>query len=142
MLGEKGVHWEFLDKTANSGATKFLPPYQDFNKKLNEVGVRDMSESAFCPIWLESVYKNYIDPLAVEYASINTQYWDPLLGINLPSSSQYQTDLDNLTKSAYLDIITGRKPLDSFDSYVKTWKEKGGDILTKEANDAYQKMFK
>ena len=141
MFGEKGTHWDFIEKGATKGATKFLEPWTDFNKKLNEVGVRELSESAFCPIWVEEIYKDYMDPKAIEYSQ-NKGYFDPLLGIGLPSNAQYGADLGNLTKATYLDIITGKKPLDSFDEYVNTWKKNGGDQLTKEANALYEKAFK
>jgi putative aldouronate transport system substrate-binding protein len=141
MFGEKGTHWDFVEKGAAKGATKFLEPWTDFNKKLNEVGVRELSESAFCPIWVEEIYKDYMDPLAIKYAD-NKGYFDPLLGIPLPSNAQYNADLGNLTKATYLDIITGKKPLSAFDEYVTTWKKNGGDILVKEANELYGKAFK
>ena len=49
MLGERGKHWDFNDPARASGATKFLEPYTEFNKRLDEVGVREMSESAYGP---------------------------------------------------------------------------------------------
>ena len=142
MLGERGLHWDFIDTEAGAGATQFLEPYTDFNKKLNEVGVREMSESAWCPIWLEEVYSNYLDPLALEYASQNPGYYDPLLSMPTASSPMYLADLNIMSKAAYLDIITGKTDISSFDTFVENWKNAGGDILTEEANELYDLMFR
>jgi len=142
MLGERGVHWEFVDKEANKGGTIFLEPYTEFNKRLDEVGVREMSESALCPIWYEKVYKDYLDPRAVEYASQNPGMWDVLLGITTAADLEYGADLTNLTKSTYLEIITGKQPLDAFDEYVQKWYDNGGQKMTEEANALYEKSFK
>jgi putative aldouronate transport system substrate-binding protein len=140
MLGEKGIHWDFADPAATSGAIKYLGEFTDVNKRLTEVGVRDLSESAFCPVWVESVYSEYIDPEALKYATMNKQYYDPLMGIALPSGSKYLPDLITLSKVTCLDIITGKKPVDAFDAFVAAWNANGGDQLAKEANEIYQKI--
>ncbi len=143
MLGEKGVHWDFTNEGATSGATKFLPPYTDFNKRLDEVGVREMSESPFCPVWVPQVYQKYLDPLAIEYASQNPGYFDMIgNGVTFASQIEYGADLDNYTKEAFMDIITGRKPVDFFDEYVTTWYENGGQAMTDEAQSMFDKYFK
>ena len=142
MLGEKGKHWDFIDKAANKGATVFLDPFKDFNKRLDEVGVREMSESAFSPVWVEEVYRDYLDQTALKYASQHTGYYDAMAGLNLPSDPKYKNDLLILTKAAYLEIIFGKKPIESFDEYVKTWNSKGGEAYTKEANEYYNKLYK
>lgn len=142
QFGAKGVVWDFVDKTANKGAIQYLGKYTDVNIRLKEIGVRDLSESAFCPVWIESVYKDYVDPEALGYATMNKGMYDALLNIVLPSQNKYLDDLVLLSKTAYLDIITGKKPLSSFDDFVIKWKANGGDQLTQEANDLYTKAFK
>ncbi len=142
MLGEWGVHWDFADPEAESGATVFLEPYTDFTKKLNEVGVRELSESAWCPVWIEEVYTNYMDPLAIEYANQNegndhgnsflAEHGDPL----------YKENLNNYVKEFYLGVITGKNSIDEFDSFVEKWYSDGGEILTQEANQLYDTMFR
>ncbi|WP_337101094.1 ABC transporter substrate-binding protein [Paenibacillus sp. YIM B09110] len=42
------------------------------------------------------------------------------------------TDLQTLQKQAYLKIILGAQPIDSFDDFVKQWKEQGGDTIVQE----------
>ena len=51
-------------------------------------------------------------------------------------------DLDNLTRAAFLDIITGKKTIDSFDDYVEQWYANGGEEMTKAAQDLFDRSFK
>ncbi len=142
MLGKKGVHWDFTDPSKTSGATKFLEPYTEFNKRLDEVGVREMSESPYCPVWVPEVYEKYLDPLAVEYAHYNPGYFDALLQIPFAAQTKYSPALNNLTNETFLSIVTGRKPLGEYDSYVQTWMKNGGEEMTKAAQALYDKAFK
>ena len=36
----------------------------------------------------------------------------------------------------FLKIITGEQSADAFDNFVSSWKKTGGDIITKEVNEA------
>lgn len=140
MLGERGTHWDFTNEGEESGATKFLEPYTEYNKRLDEVGVREMSESPFCPIWVPQVYSKYLDPLAIEYSSHNPGYFDEL-NIPFDEATQYNTDLINMTKQAYIDMITGVKPLDYFDEFVEIWYKEGGQVMTDAAREIYKVNF-
>ena len=42
--------------------------------------------------------------------------------------------LSQLEQDAYLQIIAGKKPPDYFDTFVKEWKNNGGQQITKEVN--------
>lgn len=49
-----------------------------------------------------------------------------------------QSRWSNLKKQedeAFLKIIMGSAPIDEFDTFVKKWKEQGGDQITKEVNE-------
>ncbi len=142
MLGEKGKHWDFTMPGATNGATKFLEPFTEFNKRLDEVGVREMSESPYGPVWVEDVYNKYLDPLAIEYSRHNPGFYDALMQIPFAAQTKYGADLDKLTKETYLAIITGKKPIGEFDVYVQTWMKNGGDEMTKAAQAFYDKVFK
>ena len=143
MLGERGLHWDFTTEGADSGATKFLPDYTDFNKRLGEVGVREMSESPYCPVWVPEIYRKYLDPQAVEYASQNPGYFDMIgNGVTFASQIEYGADLDNYTKETFMNIITGKQPIESFDEYVKTRYANGGQAMTEEAQRMYDEYFK
>ena len=138
MLGEKGVHWDFVEEGASSGATTFLGEWTDYNHRLDVVGVREMSESPFCAVWVPRIYEQYLDPKAIEYASYETGYFDVIgNGITFEEQIEYTTDLNNLTMEVFMDIITGSKPIEAYDEYVAEWKANGGDIMT----EAAQKLF-
>lgn len=138
-LGVKGVHWEFNDKAADKGPYHFLGDYTDGDKRLNEVGVKEMSESAFAPVWYKEVYQNYMDPKAVEYAAQNYGYFDTTRAIGPATNKKIEDELWTFSKTVYLDIIVGKKPVDYFDEYVKKWYDNGGTQLTEEVNKTYLK---
>lgn len=48
-------------------------------------------------------------------------------------------NLDKLESEAYLKIILGNAPIDSFDEFVSQWKAQGGDEITKEVTDVLSK---
>ena len=66
---ERGLHCQFMDPNANSGPERavYLEPYTEYNRKMDKGGVRELSESAWFPIWLADIYTGYMDPLAIEY---------------------------------------------------------------------------
>ncbi len=45
-------------------------------------------------------------------------------------------NLDKLENETFLKIITGAAPIDDFDKFVSTWKNIGGDEITKEVAEA------
>jgi len=63
--------------------------------------------------------------------------YDELL-VDLPSETKYNSTLDKARETAYIQIITGEKPIEYFDEWVKIWEENGGLILEKEANEWYE----
>ncbi len=50
------------------------------------------------------------------------------------SDDQAPADLQTLEQQAFVAIVTGQKPLDYFDTFVKEWKAKGGDQVTEDVN--------
>jgi hypothetical protein len=60
-----------------------------------------------------------------------------LMAETVPSSSKYLVNLVQLQAITCIEIVTGKKPLDSFDEFVATWHRQGGDVLTREANELY-----
>ncbi|MBB3067796.1 hypothetical protein FHS14_000766 [Paenibacillus baekrokdamisoli] len=47
--------------------------------------------------------------------------------------------LDKLLNETFVKIIMGSASIDEFDKYVKSWKALGGDDITNEVNDWYDK---
>jgi putative aldouronate transport system substrate-binding protein len=46
-----------------------------------------------------------------------------------------KVSLDDLEKKVFLEIITGKKPVDEFDNFVKQWNSLGGAEITAEVNE-------
>lgn len=46
-----------------------------------------------------------------------------------------KASMDDLEKKTFLEIITGKKPIDAFDAFVQQWNGMGGADITKEVND-------
>jgi len=40
-----------------------------------------------------------------------------------------------MENEAMIKIIAGKSPIDEFDKFVASWKQTGGDAVTKEVND-------
>lgn len=59
---------------------------------------------------------------------------DVLYGQTKTIQSQWWM-LEQLEKDAFLKIITGVQPIESFDTFVGLWKERGGVTITKEVNE-------
>ncbi|GHI00026.1 extracellular solute-binding protein [Neobacillus kokaensis] len=49
------------------------------------------------------------------------------------------TTISKLQSETFLKIIMGREPVNSFDKYVKQFNELGGDVITKEVEEAINK---
>jgi putative aldouronate transport system substrate-binding protein len=64
---------------------------------------------------------------------------ESLIQVGLPQALKYQTELRKIRDSAYISIMTGAKPVSTFDDFVKTWKAAGGDKVLAEADEYYKK---
>lgn len=52
-----------------------------------------------------------------------------------PTMTEKWSTLLKIENEAFINIITGNAPVDSFDSFVDSWKKAGGEQITKEVND-------
>ncbi|HHY58526.1 MAG TPA: hypothetical protein GYA08_24170, partial [Chloroflexi bacterium] len=50
------------------------------------------------------------------------------------------SDLIDQESEVCLSIITGQKPMEAFDAYVANWKANGGEQITAEVNEWWQKV--
>lgn len=60
-----------------------------------------------------------------------------------PTTETMKSKMDYLNKienQTFNEIIYGNKPLDTFDTFVATWKSGGGDQITKEVNEWYDSV--
>jgi putative aldouronate transport system substrate-binding protein len=66
------------------------------------------------------------------------------VGLTIPPTETVTKNTETLNKivtEACINIITGAKPVDSLDEYVKQFKSNGGDECEKAMTDAYNKML-
>ncbi|WP_379129014.1 sugar ABC transporter [Paenibacillus sp. sgz500958] len=60
-----------------------------------------------------------------------------------PTTETMKSKMDYLNKiesQTFNEIIYGKKPLDSFDTFVSTWNAGGGEQITKEVNEWYDSV--
>ncbi|WP_214630521.1 extracellular solute-binding protein [Paenibacillus agaridevorans] len=60
-------------------------------------------------------------------------------GAPTPAMQSKSGILVKLEGDTFISMIYGKKPIDDFDNFVKEWKSIGGEDITKEANEWYQK---
>ena len=49
--------------------------------------------------------------------------------------------MDKLQSETFVNIIMGTQKPETFDDFVKQWKEMGGDTITDEVNEWYKKTL-
>ena len=57
-----------------------------------------------------------------------------LAGYETPEMSRKNSTLESLEDTAFIEIITGKKPVSYFDTYVSQWNDLGGKTITSEVN--------
>lgn len=140
-MGVKGTNWDFATSGATSGATKYLPGFEKQEQR-DSIGVRLFSLGNITTRSYRDKYSNPKLNEAVRTYSSAPRWTDALLFAALPSDGKYKKDLTALTQKYFAQFISGEIPLGDFDKYVAEWKAKGGNDLTKEANEMYLKQFK
>ncbi len=144
-LGERGVHWDYNAPVIGpaSGVTR-IGKYTDGNQARDEL-LGDIESSQIIPgCGPSALVDKYTDR---EELAFNWEYGHPkwamrnVLGKpdSVPSAAEYLADLRNYQMTVFARIIRGDRPLDSFDEFVKNWYERGGDVMTEEANELLQK---
>lgn len=68
----------------------------------------------------------------------DTEVRDLFLGAPTPTMVEKKAYLDKIQDEAFVKIIMGEAPVDSFDTFVADWKANGGDAITKEVNQWYE----
>jgi len=81
---------------------------------------------------------------ATAYIQITTDgvpgYYNEFIGVPTERMQPKAGELADLENTAFAEIITGAKPVDSaFDEFVKNWKASGGDEATEDVNAWWEK---
>ncbi|HAJ37201.1 MAG TPA: hypothetical protein DCL15_16135 [Chloroflexi bacterium] len=65
---------------------------------------------------------------------------DKFTGLPTPTMLSVWSDLIDQESEVCLSIITGQKSMEAFDAYVANWKANGGEQITAEVNEWWQKV--
>ncbi|PYI56628.1 extracellular solute-binding protein [Paenibacillus flagellatus] len=134
MLGMKGEDWDY--NAQNVPTFKKAITSQDLEK----MGANNVIESLELPEF--SAQRNAPNAKWAADAGYDKGGIRNELLTALPSQAKFQAELQKLQDQAYISIITGDKPLEYFDEFVKKWKSGGGEQMEKEANEWYSKLGK
>ena len=129
--GIQGEMWHYNDDGV---------PVSDINKWKESIGKKDDASVTLPGIGAHTVLECFIPQ---KYVSVESKYnysWAKENGydkniirdekfVAFPSSAQYETELTKLEDEAFIEIITGKQPVDYFDTFVSEWKAAGGDTM-------------
>lgn len=139
--GERGVVWEYEEAVSTNGKTYKravnLGDWKDeeYRKK------NKFSFNLFTPSFPDS--EKIVTPRddwAVPRGFDELYMPNNRLYVSLPSENTYSAELDKIEEETYIDIITGAKPVDYFDEFVKKWRSSGGAKLEEEAEAWYREV--
>ncbi len=126
VYGELGVHSEELPEGGYS---------------LTEQGTADRSALVY-PFLSENYFYYAGMPDEAEFAQKHNEAMakvavsNPAAGIYSPTNGDKGAELNQYTLDTYTEIVTGRAGIDKLDEMVQTWRERGGDDIRAELEDA------
>ncbi|MFD2331732.1 extracellular solute-binding protein [Cohnella sp. GCM10020058] len=137
--GEEGVTFN-----KNNGDIDWIPPYdkEDERAKYGVGFVQfpgSFNDYDFLKPYMTK--SKYMDIRNETEAKAVGKY-DILEPIEKPIFNEYKDRLTQLTNKAFIDFITGKRPLDQFDQFVAEWKKMGGEKVMAEAQQKYDEVFK
>ncbi len=144
-IGRRGLHWDWDERR---GFRK-LPPYDEkavsgrelLGEQLLDIGT---NFAYFVPFSAdESVVARFLAPaVRTHLDTFQRIEWgrtDALVQAEVvPSAGKLFPDLRRLQEVVFTEIIIGKRPLEAFDAFVAEWLSRGGDTLTREANEMFE----
>jgi putative aldouronate transport system substrate-binding protein len=141
-LGQRGVHWEWSPERG----VYWLPPYDERGEAERNLLTSDIENAYgfFAPCAVPLEFTRSL--LQAGDTQFREEHRNPAWGLRnalgksdvVPSAARYLEDLRLLQSTTFVQIIRGDVPLDAFDTFVTLWKERGGNVLTQEANAMYR----
>lgn len=145
-IGRRGLHWDYVDPAAGKeGGIRYLPPYDQPQIARREVlpGTPDLAGGTFFNLANcgdPAFYNQYRSRKYVDYLYTCQ---NPTFGIRdilgkadvMPSAGRYLKGLRSYQEAFFAQIIRGTRGLETFDDFVTGWYDRGGTLLTREAND-------
>ncbi len=135
--GVEGVTFEYTD----AGSVTMLVT----NEEMNEMGVAVLrglygggqsynEKTLELSFYNNPTIKNRLDWFEKDQYD---SYLKTVVPVSLPSQATYSSELLAYRDETWISIIKGDLDVDYYDTYVQTWKDLGGQILTDEANEWY-----
>jgi putative aldouronate transport system substrate-binding protein len=138
-FGTEGVNY----KKTSDGMHEWIPPYdKDTERMKANIGLSFGKHMEDYDLTRQLQVKKEFLPLLKNAEEKAVGKYDVLAPTNRPVKDKYNHDLGTFSVKSYIDFITGTKPLDQFDQYVKDWKAKGGDQMVEESQKTYNDLFK
>lgn len=145
-IGRRGIHWELVDPAlGKEGGIRYLPPYDQPQTARESVlpGMPDLAGGTFFNLGNcgpPRLYNQYRPRGLVESlrTAQNAKYGiRDIFGKSdaVPSAGIYLKNLRDYQQAVFAQIIRGDVGIGAFDDFVKGWNERGGAILTREANE-------
>lgn len=128
--GHKGEFWDYDER----GIPQPIGIYTD-PKEMAKQGSHYAILMVIPMVYLDTIVKGGVEwgkQNNFEIGGVTNKLLVPLEG-----DSAYLAELNKLRDETIIEIITGDKPIDYFDEFVKKWYSSGGDVLTQQANDWY-----
>ena len=127
--GEEGKHYTVDPKSGAIIAAKEYTQIADLTKA--GLGVLNVMFS------IPDFDKKAGSTLGTQFAEkYKYTYYTDVLVPATDAATKYSADLKKLALDAYVQIISGAKPVDYFDEFVNTFNEKGGAEIVKQVNEA------
>ncbi len=135
--GIQGEHWDFDEENheqpigeyaLDKGLQNKIGAYTTMGAIVEPFDYQGRVRAGLAP-WAEGI--GLSDPNFTQFGIV-----DKLL-VTTPSYNMYWVELEKIREEAYIDIITGKKPIAYFDEFVDRWMQSGGAAITEEANEWY-----
>ncbi|GGG14003.1 extracellular solute-binding protein [Paenibacillus aceti] len=78
---------------------------------------------------------------AYKVAMEGEPYLDMSVGLYSPANAEKGTELRQYLLDEVNKIVMGQRPLDDYDSIIQEWKNRGGEQIIQEMNEAYKKRL-
>lgn len=126
--GIQGTHWQWASPAKDDVIIR--PPYDQTFSYQNQIGA---GLGMTVPTIPTERREKWAATLGLDQDGIYNA-----LEVATPSLIKYGPDLIKLKNKAYISIITGDKPVEYFDTFVKEFMAAGGTQVLNEANTRYK----
>lgn len=136
--GIKGETYTYDEETGRT----WIPPY-DSQEKRNEFGI-DLYLLPGCFNDYDLLAKYMTQPqymdIRKDAETKGTGKYDVLAPYYRPVYNAKSETINKIYQNAYLDFITGERPLSEFDQFVEEWLANGGQEVLEEGEEQYKKI--